>query len=253
VTGTIDTGERTVVVTGAAGGIGSKVCTRLAAGGYRIVAMDKKLTSVGDIVANLPGQGHTHHEIDNSDRAAWHAWLADLAGRTGHVAGLVHLAAELRRASDVFSISEDDWDSQIDTNLKSTFFLDRAVASQMIANGNPGSIVNFASQGWWTGGLSGSLVYAASKGGVVTLTRGLARTLAPHRIRVNVVVPGFVDTPMMRSGMSDAQLQSSIDMVPLGRMAAPEEIADVVAFLVGEESRYVTGATLNVTGGQLMY
>ena len=92
-TGTFATGERTVVVTGAAGGIGSKVCTRLASDGYRIVAMDKKLTGIGDIAATLPGQGHAHHEIDISDRAAWHAWLADLAALTGHVAGLVHLAA----------------------------------------------------------------------------------------------------------------------------------------------------------------
>ncbi len=85
------------------------------------------------------------------------------------------------------------------------------------------------------------------------MSRGLARSLAPYGIRVNTVAPGFVDTAMMRGGLTDEQLQSSIDQVPLGRLASPEEVADTVSFLVGPDSRYVTGATLNVTGGQLMY
>jgi NAD(P)-dependent dehydrogenase (short-subunit alcohol dehydrogenase family) len=113
--------------------------------------------------------------------------------------------------------------------------------------------VNFTSQGWWTGGFGGSVVYAASKGGIVSMSRGLARTLAPHRIRVNTIAPGFVDTPMMCSDMTEAELQACVDQVPLGRMAEPDEVADIASFLIGSDSRYMTGATLNVTGGQLMY
>jgi NAD(P)-dependent dehydrogenase (short-subunit alcohol dehydrogenase family) len=141
----------------------------------------------------------------------------------------------------------------VDTNLKATFFLDRAAAHALIRAGHGGRIVNFTSQGWWTGGFGGSVVYAATKGGVVSLSRGLARALAPHGITVNTVAPGAADTPMMRAGLSDEELDAFVATIPLGRMAEPEEVAGVVAFLVSDQAGYVTGATINVTGGQIMY
>jgi NAD(P)-dependent dehydrogenase (short-subunit alcohol dehydrogenase family) len=113
--------------------------------------------------------------------------------------------------------------------------------------------VNFTSQGWWTGGYGGSVVYAATKGGVVSMTRGLARALAPHAITVNAVAPGAADTDMMRSGQTEEQLQAFVDTIPLGRMAHPREIAAAVVFLASDPAGYITGATLNVSGGQLMY
>jgi len=121
------------------------------------------------------------------------------------------------------------------------------------AQGGGGRIINFASQGWWTGGFGGSVVYNASKGAVVSMSRGLARSLAPEGITVNTVAPGAVDTPMMRSGMTDEGLADFVRMIPLGRMAEPSELAGAVLFLASEASRYVTGATINVSGGQLMY
>jgi NAD(P)-dependent dehydrogenase (short-subunit alcohol dehydrogenase family) len=142
---------------------------------------------------------------------------------------------------------------QLDTNLKAAFFLNRAVGSRLAEQGCGGSIVNLASQGWWTGGLGGSVVYAASKGGIVSMTRGLARTLATDNVRVNTVAPGFVDTSMMRSGLSAGQLAESVSQVPIGRLADPVEIAAAILFLLGPGSSYITGATLNVSGGQLMY
>ena len=138
-------------------------------------------------------------------------------------------------------------------NLKATFFLNRSVARVLREQGRGGRIVNFTSQGWWTGGFGGSVVYAASKGGIVSMCRGLARSWAPDGITVNSVSPGAADTPMMRSGMDEAGLAEFVKMIPLGRMAEPDELAGVVVFLASDHARYITGATINVSGGQLMY
>ena len=154
---------------------------------------------------------------------------------------------------DVRDVDERDWDAQADVNLKATFFLDRAFAELLRSTGRPGAIVNFSSQGWWTGGFGGSVVYNATKGGIVTLTRGLARTYAPARIRVNAVAPGLVDTSMVRDDLPDPVLQELVDQVPLGRLATPEEIAPAVVFLASDHAAYITGSTLNISGGWLMY
>ena len=119
--------------------------------------------------------------------------------------------------------------------------------------GRTGAIVNFSSQGWWTGGFGGSVVYNATKGGIVTLTRGLARSYAAARIRVNSVAPGLVDTPMLKEGLATSMLQALVDQVPLGRMATPAEVAPAVVFLASDHAVYITGATLNISGGFLMY
>lgn len=243
--------RRIVVVTGGTGGIGAAVCRRLATDGYTVCCVDVDEQRVRAVVEELPGGGHLGHALDLTDLTT-HQPLFEATAAHGRLIGLAHLAAVLRRRASIDEVTEDDWDYQINTNLKTTFFLNRAAATVMGPTGG-GSIVNVVSQGWWTGGFGGSVVYAASKGGVVSMSRGLARSLAPRGIRVNTLAPGFVDTAMMRNDLSEAELQASIDQVPLARLAAPEEVADALVFLLGSDSRYVTGATLNVTGGQLMY
>jgi len=242
-----------VIVTGATGGIGSATTRRLARDGACVWAVDLAQPPIDNLLAELPGSGHRGTAMNLADLVRQQEFIDEVAAANVNLVGLVHTAAVLRRRNSIDDVTEDDWDFQIDTNLKATFFLDRFVARVLIAQGKGGSIVNFSSQGWWTGGFGGSVVYAASKGGIVSMSRGLARSLAPYGIRVNTVAPGFVDTAMMRGGLTDEQLQSSVDQVPLGRLASPEEVADTVSFLIGPDSRYVTGATLNVTGGQLMY
>ena len=171
----------------------------------------------------------------------------------GRLDVLAHVAAVLRRRGSIGEVTEDDWDAQLDTNLKAAFFLNRAVARLMRKQGRGGRIINFSSQGWLTGGFGGSVVYAASKGGIVSMSRGLARSLAGDGILINTVAPGAVDTQMMRGGLSEEELQAFVGQIPLGRLAEPEEIAGAVVFLASDHVTYMTGATINVSGGQIMY
>ncbi len=245
--------DRGVVVTGAAGGIGRAVTQAFASAGARVCAVDLDPSQVDAVVAALPDPAR--HLAVGMDllRLDEHERLLQRVRETfGRFDVLAHLAAILLRRPDLDAITEEDWDCQLDVNLKVTFFLNRAAARLFRAQGRGGRIINFTSQAWQTGGFGGSIVYAASKGGVVSLSRGLARTLAPDGITVNTVAPGAADTPMLY-GMPPESLAAFIQQIPLGRPASPEEIAGAVVFLASDHARYITGATLNLTGGQLMY
>jgi NAD(P)-dependent dehydrogenase (short-subunit alcohol dehydrogenase family) len=243
-----------VVVTGAAGGIGSATARMFAEEGARVLAVDLEQAAVDAVVATFrEPERHLAAAADLRDLAGHEPLLRRAAETFGAFDVLAHCAAVLRRRFTIDEATEDDWDYQIGVNLKATFFLNRTAANFLREQGRGGRIVNFSSQGWWTGGFGGSVVYAASKGGVTSMTRGLARTYAKDGITVNVVSPGGVDTPMMTENLTDEQLRSFLEMVPIGRLATPEEIAGAVVFLASEQGRYITGATLNVSGGQLMY
>jgi NAD(P)-dependent dehydrogenase (short-subunit alcohol dehydrogenase family) len=240
-----------VLVTGAAGGIGRAVCAAFAAAGANVVAVD--LVSADEVVAGLGGPGrHTAIAADLAVLDGLDGLVAEAAAATGSLDVLAHVAAVIRRR-ELDDVTEEDWEVQESVNLRAAFFLNRAAARVMREQGRGGRIVNFASQGWWTGGFGGSVVYAATKGGVVSMTRGLARTYGPDGILVNCVSPGAVDTPMLRDGMTPEALESFRAQIPLGRFASPEELAGAVVFLASDHASYITGATLNVSGGQLMY
>ena len=242
-----------VLVTGAAGGIGSAVSRCLAECGARVVLCDLPGTPLDELAGALPGNGHAAVACDVADLSSHPGLLAAADQASGGVVALAHLAAVIRRRHDVTAISEADWDAQVDLNLKATFFLNREFAEQLRARSRHGAIVNFSSQGWWTGGFGGSVVYNATKGGLVTMTRGLARSYAADGIRVNAVAPGLIDTPMLRNGMTDDLLSRLVEQVPQGRLGLPADVAPSVVFLASDHARYITGATLNVSGGFLMY
>lgn len=246
--------DKGVVVTGAAGDIGRSVAAGFASAGARVCAVDLNQAALNDVVSALE-EPHRHYSIvaDLTDLTGHGPLLQRAADEFGRLDVLAHLAAVIRRAHDVSEITEEDWDVQLDANLKAAFFVCREAAELMKKQGRGGRIINFTSQSWWSGGFGGSTVYSASKGGVVSFTRGLARTYGPEGVLINTVSPGLVDSRMFRSGMTVEQAESLIKEVPLRRAATPEEVAGTVLFLASDHASYITGATLNVSGGFLMY
>jgi NAD(P)-dependent dehydrogenase (short-subunit alcohol dehydrogenase family) len=242
-----------VVVTGAAGGIGRAVARAFAEAGAQVYAVDLKEDGLAELMPTLEAGPHRSEAVDLRDLSGHDALLRRAAEAFGGLDVLANVAAVLTRRNDLDEVTEEDWDFQHDVNLKSSFFLNRAAGRIMRDQGRGGRLINFTSQGWWTGGFGGSVVYSATKGGIVSMCRGLARTYAKDAITVNSVSPGAVDTPMLRGGLTDEQLQSHIDQIPLGYMADPEDLAGTVVFLASDHARYITGATINVSGGWLMY
>jgi NAD(P)-dependent dehydrogenase (short-subunit alcohol dehydrogenase family) len=244
---------RGVIITGASGGIGSAVTKAFASAGARILAIDINQERIDTVLSDCDGDGHIGLVEDLNDLDS-HEGIVERAVRDlGGVFALVHTAAVLRRASNIDAVTEGDWDFQLDTNLKATFFFSRTVASEMIDAGQGGRIILFSSQGWQTGGFGGSVVYAASKGGIVTMSRGLARTYGPHGIAVNTIAPGQIKTPMLLTDLDPAVYERMTKDTPLGYVGEPEDIAGVAVFLASDHARYISGATINVSGGFLMY
>jgi 3-oxoacyl-[acyl-carrier protein] reductase len=153
---------------------------------------------------------------------------------------------------DFLSMSEAQWDAVLNVNLKGTFFCTQAAARQMVARGQGGVVINLASGAAFRSSPRG-VHYVSSKAGIVGLTRAAALELAPYRIRVNAIAPGVTDTAQPRYGMSEEELQAAGRQVPLGRMAQPEDIADLAVFLASAEASHMTGQTLHVNGGQYLY
>jgi len=244
---------RGILVTGAAGGIGRAVCEAFAATGARVMAVDVDVARAAEVAASLEGTGHGSAGADLRDPGGHDALVARAREELGDLYVLANLAAVMRRRPSLDEVTEDDWDAQHDINLKAAFFLARSAGRVMAEAGRGGRIILFSSQGWWTGGFGGSVAYAASKGGVTSLCRGLARTFGPHGITVNCVSPGQVNTPMLTDGLPDGVYEEMRRQTPLGYVAEPADLAGPVVFLASDHARYITGATLNVSGGFLMY
>ncbi len=242
-----------VIVTGAAGGIGKAVVEAFAIAGAKVMAVDLDQSKLDDVVGGLEGAGHLGVVADLRDLSAHQALVDRARSELGNLYVLANLAAVLRRRGSLDEVTEDDWDFQHDINLKAAFFLCRAAGNAMIAQGKGGRIITFSSQGWWTGGFGGSVAYSATKGGVTSMTRGLARTFGPHQITVNAVSPGQVHTPMLMTGLAPEVYESMKKQTPLGYVAEPEEVAGPVVFLASDHAKYITGSTINVSGGFLMY
>ncbi len=244
---------RGVIVTGATGGIGRSVARAFASAGARVLATDLDQARLDALIGEMDGTGHLAVVADLRDPGTHEPLIERARQDLGNIHALVYLAAVVRRQYDLGEVTEEDWDIQHDINLKAAFFVCRAAGAALIEQGRGGRIITFSSQAWWTGGYAGSTAYAASKGGIVSMSRGLARAFGPHGITVNTVSPGLVNTPMITTDMDPAAYAAMTSQIPLGYVAEPEDLAGVVVFLASDHARYISGATINVSGGMLMY
>jgi NAD(P)-dependent dehydrogenase (short-subunit alcohol dehydrogenase family) len=245
--------DRGVIVTGAASGIGRATVQGMAAAGARVAAVDLNEEGAAATVAGLADPDrHVAIGYDLRDIAGLPGLVERARLALGDLWALAHVAAVLKR-QPLAEVTEDDWDLQLDVNLKASFFLDRAAGDAMVAAGRGGRIINFTSGAWLTGPASGSHAYVASKGGVVSMARGMAKHYGPHGILVNTVSPGQIDTPMQHVDNPPEVVDAAIAACPLRRMGQPEELAAVVVFLASRHASFVNGATINVSGGSIMY
>ena len=241
---------KTVLVTGAQRGIGRAVAVRFGQAGADVALnfLDDEAgakSAAAEIMAL--GRRAVTLAADISKPEEARRLVAEAERALGPLDVLVNNAAIYPRAP-FLELAEETWDAVLDTNLKATFVCSQEAARRMVAAKRAGVIVNLSSGAPYRGSLRAT-AYMASKLGIVGLTRGMARELAPHGIRVNAVAPGITNTAMPRLGNSEEALAALGRANPSGRLAEPDDIADVVVFLATDAARWVVGQLLHVNGG----
>lgn len=231
-------------MTGAARGIGLAVSRRLIADGWTVAGCDM-LSDELAAEAAIAGPSFLPCTLDVTDPGQVGETVDRLASEAPPLAGLVNNAG-ITRDTLLMKMEPDAWDRVIRVNLTGAFLVTRAVSRHMM-RARAGSIVNVSSVVALTGS-AGQANYAASKAGLIGFTRSLARELSARNIRVNAIAPGFIDTEMTRN-LPEEVRKGYAERIPLGRMGTPEDVAEVVAFLLGDRSSYVNGVVLPVDGG----
>ncbi len=243
---------RVALVTGAARGIGLAIARALAEAGATLELSDVDGPAVEAAAADLPQGTAVGHPCDVADGDRVRAWIDDVAARRGRIDVLVNNAGvQLNRAAS--DLSDDDWHKVLGVNLDGAFFCSREAGRIMRANGS-GVIVNVASIAERFG-MPRRLPYGVSKAGITALTRGLAAEWAREGIRVNAVAPGYVETELVRHAFEKGHIDRDtiVAKIPLGRLAEPRSIGDVVTFLASDRADYLTGQTLYVDGGYSIF
>ena len=243
--------NQVAIVTGAGRGIGHAIAVRLAKEGARIASVSRSEANArrtADEINASHADAAKAYAVDVADHAAVQQISARILKEFGRVDILINNAGVTRDGLSM-RMSIDDWETVIDTNLKGAFSFIQAVMRSMIKQ-RSGRIINISSVIGLMGN-AGQTNYAASKAGLIGLTKSLARELASRNITVNAVAPGFVITDMT-VGLSDQVKDTINSKIPLGRTGTPEEIAAAVQFLASPEAAYITGQVLCVDGGIVM-
>ncbi len=252
--------NKTVLVTGAGGGIGRAICQKFTAEGANIFATDMNEYSLNETLEGLQGSGRFATKAGNITSAEFCDSLpAAVAAELGSLDVVVNNAGIIRRGK-ITDTSDADWHDSMAVNVEAVFRLCRAAipimqTQQPDAHDQRGAIVNVASC-WGVYPGPDHVAYCTSKAAVAAMTQCLGRDHAGDGIRVNAVCPNEVNTPMLRSGFeirgldADSAIQTLNQSVPLGRIAEAEDIADCIAFLASSEARYVCGALLEVNGAK---
>lgn len=257
----LDLAKKVALITGGSRGLGKAICECLAAEGAAVVVnyyrSDEHGVDLADEANAVVAEIKQTHGTE-----AW-AWGADVS-REDDVVEMFRRAAERFGRLDclvnnagicppafIKDMSAETWNCTIGVNLGGTFLCSREMVRHLLAAGRKGAIVSIASQAAFNGSSTGKAHYSASKAGIVALTVSLAKEVAPSGIRVNAVAPGMMHTQMVAESIR-AQGDHYRKAIPLGRIADTSEVADVVTFLASDKASYITGATVDVSGGMLM-
>jgi 3-oxoacyl-[acyl-carrier protein] reductase len=253
--------QKVALVTGGSRGLGRAICLSLAAEGARVAVHYYRDPAKGIDLAGEAAEVVGRIQAEYGVAAA--AVPGDLARPSDIPAIFDTIEAELGQAeilvnnagiwptAYVKDMTDGEWNATLAVNLTGPFLTCREAVRRWLAAGRPGSIVNIVSQAAFHGATSGHAHYAAAKAGVVAFTISLAREVAQQGIRVNAVAPGMIATDMAHEALQTNR-EGYLQRIPLGRVADPAEVAGVVVFLASERAGYMTGATLDVTGGMLM-
>jgi 3-oxoacyl-[acyl-carrier protein] reductase len=236
------------VVTGGSRGIGRAIAEALAEGGAQVAVVARNAAGAEAAAAELPGGPHLGIGCDVSDANAVAEMVRATEEALGPIGVLVNNAG-ITRDNLLLRMKEEDWDAVLDVNLKAAFHTVKAVTKGMMRR-RDGVILNVTSVVGLMGN-AGQVNYAASKAGLVGLTKSVARELAPRGVRCNAVAPGYIRTDMT-ADLGESQTEALQANIPLQRLGEPEDIAGVVRFLAGPSARYITGQVLAVDGGMVM-
>jgi NAD(P)-dependent dehydrogenase (short-subunit alcohol dehydrogenase family) len=245
--------NRTAIVTGARRGIGHAIALALAKEGANVVVSDVSQEDCQKVVIEIEvlGKRGLAVKCDVTSRVEVEDMVRRAVAEFGRVDILVNNAGIINFKS-FLELTDEDWDSTLNVNLKGQFLCARAVAKEMVKN-KWGRIINIASISSGGCGIAFPLIahYTASKGGVMALTEALALELTPQGINVNAICPGAIDTDMTKGTKESGQLEHVLLRIPKGRIGQPEDIANLAVFLASEESDYISGAAIVIDGGWL--
>ena len=243
--------DKVVIVTGAAGGIGTAIAQRFSSEGAQVVVTDVNAAGVEATAAAIRATGGRARGFasDISGAAGCKSVIADALARKGRIDVLCNNAG-INRRGPLLSLTAEDWDLSFAVNLDAMFHLCQAALPSMIAAGG-GAIVNTASQ-WGLHPAPNHIAYNVTKAAAASFTQNLARDYAPQKIRVNAVCPVEIHTPMLEAGVKrSGRTIADLDrLVPFGRIGQPAEVAALVAFLASDEAAFMCGSLVEITGAQ---
>jgi len=245
--------NQTAVITGAAGGIGRKIAAGLVAEGCHVALFDlnKDLAHEVAVGISTPEARAAAYACDVTDRASVEAAFDAVERELGTPQILIN-SHQMWPHDWFVDITDERWHKTLDVNLSSYYLTCQRMVKGMLAKELPGSLLNISSQAAFRGATTGHAHYAAAKAGILGLTKSIAREVARKGITCNALAPGMAETPATAETLAENR-EKYLDRIPLHRIAEPEEVADVAIFMVSPRAKYMTGATVDISGGLLMH